>query len=136
MLDAPDINNIKILDQLISNINAELSKVKDKTSDENLGLFLPTFEDLMLLNEFPDDKNIIRRILYEKTMTEIDDVSLLSGKVCSFSKEPLDNEELWETEGIPVKVSNNEDDTIYYHKNHLMDYYLKGDTLEGTDWYR
>ena len=36
----------------------------------------------MLLNEFPDDKNIIRRILYEKTMTEIDDVSLLSGKVC------------------------------------------------------
>ena len=42
MLDAPDINNIKILDQLISNIN-ELSKVKDKTSDENLGLFLLTF---------------------------------------------------------------------------------------------
>ena len=58
----------------------------------------------MLLNEF-HDKNIIRRILYEKTTTEIDDVSLLSGKVCSFSKEPLDNEKLWETEGIPVKVS-------------------------------
>ena len=70
----------------------------------------------MLLNEFPDDKNIIRRILYEKIMTEID-ISLLSGEVCSFSKEPLDNvKHLWETEGIPVKVSNNEDDTIYYHK--------------------
>ena len=132
MLDAPDINNIKVLNQLISNINTELGKINDEISGENLGLFLPKFEDLMLLNEFPDDKNIIRRILYEKTMTEIDDVSLLSGKVCPFSLQPLDNEELWETEGIPVKVSNSEDDTIYYHKNHLMDYYLKGDTFTGT----
>ena len=54
----------------------------------------------------------------------------ISGKVCPFSLQPLDNEKLWETEGIPVKVSK--DDTVYYHKNHLMDYYLKGDTLTGT----
>ena len=41
MLDAPDINNIKVLNQLISNINTELGKINDKTSGENLGLFLP-----------------------------------------------------------------------------------------------